>query len=422
VPTAPVNLRSDAKKSLIKDIDQNKRLQIQINKQLDISTNEADAPAFDKDGNRNLTLSQGHWFTKPDQSHFSCKVLYHINKREGIPAPDAKLTIKPGAIYQFQKTEAYPENPYEDSGETPYVKFKLDPAGSKSSLIRELTCLGTGGSVTVDDLIDAFGGDGKSDNTDIRIIDVQPVPATSTPTTPASPAAGAPRRSSALRHTLIQWPSIGHRMPASTELPQQVGQSKTEAAAERDYEYEMRPNFGIQFMGSAGAFGNSTISPAQQGIKSGAMLIQLEYEPRFLQSLGVLSIGPSVGMFPTLGSAPSGGNVTSNVFSIHELGGQARYQLHYWNDQFIVPYVAYEVQNVHYNINQGGSGSLTIAGGSAGLGVLLNRFASAEARGFHDSFGVSRSYLMIEGKNLQGSDQNVKVSGTSIYFGLRFER
>jgi hypothetical protein len=391
---APVVKRPFADKSLI--IGDDDRLQIQFNQKVTISEKDSKLPAFDKRGCRTVLLQQGKWLADADTTHFSCAVHYCVRHPGTEDDETAKhLVMKSGSTYLFQKTEAV--DAPEDHKDVAHVTFQWDAGGSASGRMDQMICDGSGGSLTVGDLIDAFGGDKDNDNVAITIVSAKKLQST------------------------FQWPGPNDRNPASTELPQQIGQSNA-LSNERNYEYEMRPSFGIQFMGSAGAFGNSVISPAQQGVRSGAFLVQLEYEPRFLQSLGVFSIGPSVGLYPTLGNTPSGEKVTSNAFSIYGFGGQARYQFHYWNDQFFVPYVSYEAQRVHYSINEGGRGDLTIAGGSAGIGLLLNRLATGEARGFRDSFGVSRSYLIVEGKNLTGSDQNVKVSGTSLYFGFRFER
>jgi hypothetical protein len=428
----PVIKRPFAGKSLIMSDDE--RLQIRFNQKWIISADLQSSidgnslPSFDSHGCRTLNLQQGSWRAKPDTSHFLCAVHYCV-RHPGTDSDGLQLAIKASSTYLFQKTEAV-EAP-DDHSDVAHVTLQWDAGGSPSGRIDQMICDGKGGSLTVGDLIDAFGGDKDKDIVDISIVPAQ----TTSADAPASSATPIPAPARTVpapvkrRDSAIQWSTPSERAPASTELPQQAGQPNPVANTvasnsenERGYEYEMRPSFGIQFMGSAGAFGNSMISPAQQGVKSRAFLVQLEYEPPFLQSLGVFSIGPSAGIYPTLGNTSSDEKVTSNVLSIHEFGGQVRYQFHYWNDQFLVPYVSYEVQRLSYNINQGGDGSLTIAGGSAGIGLLLNRLATGEAVDFRRSFGVSRSYLVVEGKNLSGSDQNVKVSGTSLYFGLRFER
>jgi hypothetical protein len=184
-----------------------------------------------------------------------------------------------------------------------------------------------------------------------------------------------------------------------------------------------RPNFAFQLEGSMNAFGGSTISPAQQGVTSKAALIEAEYQPTFLQGLGVIGIGPSIGMYPTTGGVVgTGQQVVNGPTSIWELGGQVRYQFRYVTEQMIVPFIGYNYQRLHYNINQGGGNSgLSIAGGNAGLSVLLNRLDETAALDLYRNTGISRLYLVAELKNLQGSDDNVAIAGNSFFFGIRCE-
>ncbi len=370
--------------------------------------NKVDDPKFDSAGCRSIRIQAGQFQKEPDRSHFSCLAHYCVYRPSSDSDLRMQLKIQPKTTYLFRRFET------DESGDgLPHVSLQWLNGGSKVGKVDQLNCDGYGGTLTVGDLIDTFGAGSAKDS---KIVDVRIVPITSLIAPQSTPANPANR---ALPSSQSQAPSLKNiRRPASA---QEISQTSKPLESNQELKAEL-PNFALQLTGSVSAFGGSTISPAQQNVKSGAMLVQLEYQPDFFQHFGILSIGPSVGTYPTLGKTSSDQKVTSGFFSITGVGGQARYQLHYFDDQFLVPYVSYEAQSLSYRINEGGSGRMTVAGGSGGFSLLLNRLAPGEASDMYRSLGVSRSYLVIEGKYLSGSDQNVRVNGTSVYFGLRFER
>lgn len=391
--TTPTGAPSPTPTPTNKDLDR-KLDEMKVDEVLKISFNDSlefpydratDEKEFDRAGCRSVYIEGGKIQKDGDDSHFSCLVHYCVDSTNNDDDTRYLFQVPKDTTYLFRKKDI------NSSGDRkPHVKLLIVNGEDTAGGIEQLKCDGMGGSLTVRDLIEAFGKDtatGKVDKIDAHIVSLTSLLDTS-------------------------------RNPASVPAVSQT--SRPERASER--KKADLPNFALQLTGSVKAFGGSTISPAQQGIKSGAMLIQLEYQPSFLQHFGIFSIGPSFGTYPTLGTAQGDEKVTPGFFSITGIGGQVRYQLHYFNDQFIVPYASYEAQSLSYRINQGGSGRLTVAGGSGGLSLLLNRLAPSEAIDMKQDLGISRSYLVVEGKYLYGTDQNVRVSGTSVFFGLRFEK
>jgi hypothetical protein len=297
------------------------------------------------------------------------------------------------------------------------VTFQLDSDETDNGAIELLICKANNDPLTVGSLVGAFGSEKDGAVAEIHV-EKEQSGAQQGATGPSGSAFQTPTPRPKL--SFLSSPSID-RSVASVDSGTPVSQTPKYLQEDARSDFA-RPNFGFQITGSPRAFGGSQISPAQQGVKAGAFLLQAEYEPSFLQSLGVFSIGPSVGIFPSFGQTPAGDSVTSHIWGISEFGGQARYQFRYWDGQLVVPYAAYEFESVGYSINQGGSGRLAVAGGSGGLAFFINRLAPGEANDFYRNMGVSRSYFVVEGKYLSGSDQNISVGGTSVYFGFRFER
>ncbi|MDR3607004.1 MAG: hypothetical protein P4M08_06440 [Oligoflexia bacterium] len=187
-------------------------------------------------------------------------------------------------------------------------------------------------------------------------------------------------------------------------------------------ELKALPNFGIQLRGSMSAFGSGISSAYTQGVHSQAAVLEAEFQPAALQNIGVIGIGPSVGVYPTTGTfSGTGMSPTTGYFSLWEAGGQIRYQAKYWPDQIVVPFVAYEMQLLNYSLINGPTNRLTLTGGSLGLSLLLNRFDPQQALALYKSTNISRSYFFIEGNHLAGSDSTLSIGGASFFFGLRCE-
>lgn len=389
--TAPTGAPASTNKDLdraLDEINETEALKVSFNDAYNFPNNVGE---FDSKGCRSVYVRGGVPAQKdPDTAHFSCLVLYCVNNLTTDSSVQSAFQIPKDTVYIFRKQGSH------ISGDRQHhVRLQSISGWDDIGSINELQCdSGLSGTLTVRDLIEAFGKDstGKQDVLNPQIVDF------------ASLLKPAPTGSA--------------RAPASVPTVSQT----TRGDREKEREMADLPNFALQLTGSVRAFGGSTISPAQEGTKSGAMLVQLEYQPSFLQHFGILSIGPSFGTYPTLGSTQADEKVTPGFFAITGVGGQVRYQLHYFDNQFVVPYASYEAQSLSYRINGGGSGRLTVAGGSGGLSLLLNRLAPSEAIDMKHNLGISRSYLVVEGKYLYGTDQNVRVSGTSVFFGLRFER
>jgi hypothetical protein len=130
----------------------------------------------------------------------------------------------------------------------------------------------------------------------------------------------------------------------------------------------------------------------------------------------VVGIGPIVELYPIFNSGS-----TPTKFSLYSFGGQIRYQARYFREQVIVPVVGYTVESFYYSFTRGATGNLISSGPTAGLWFLLNFLEPQSASQFYINSGVLRSYLILEYRNMRGSDANVSFSGGSYYFGVRCE-
>ena len=147
----------------------------------------------------------------------------------------------------------------------------------------------------------------------------------------------------------------------------------------------LRPLWGIQIGG--GALHSQAASTSLIGRP---LMLQLEIQPTFLQSLGVVSFGPAAGSFfsPTTFYG----------------GGMIRYQARFFHEQWIVPMVGYEyLTPVAISGNPDSipltSGSIS---GRATQGIvlggmfLLNVLERDSANQFFSNHGVLRTYLTAE--------------------------
>jgi hypothetical protein len=143
----------------------------------------------------------------------------------------------------------------------------------------------------------------------------------------------------------------------------------------------------------------------------------IEYQPEWFQKLGILSFGPTVNLYPSFSSNDD----FPNAEAIWSIGAQIRYQFRFKEQQFIVPMLAYSYEKLSYHLVTEGTGSLGISGPTVGVNVLLNDLDPLNSTAFYFDAGVLKTYLVIEGRFLEGDDGVMDVSGLSWFFGVRME-
>jgi hypothetical protein len=136
-----------------------------------------------------------------------------------------------------------------------------------------------------------------------------------------------------------------------------------------------------------------------------------EYQPRWVQAIGVLGLGPSLSIYPTNGL---------KLGSLWSVGGLVRYQARFLYGQWIVPTVAYSIDRISYRTD-GASGFALQKALRLGAFLLLNPLDPDTAAESYTSLGVLRSYGFIEVTQPSGGDANVPVAARAILFGMRFE-
>jgi hypothetical protein len=178
-----------------------------------------------------------------------------------------------------------------------------------------------------------------------------------------------------------------------------------------------RPNWALQLSGTARAFAGQDVLADQQGRSVRAGSVSMSYQPGWFQGLGVFSLGLTGG----LNYMSDSSSVLSRAWSIWQMGGEVRYQLRYFREQPLVPFLGYEAGLLSYRLQSGASGRPVVQGPVYGLMILLNFFEPDAAAEFYIRQGVSRTYLVAEAKSLTGSDSSISISGRTYFFGLRFE-
>ena len=176
-----------------------------------------------------------------------------------------------------------------------------------------------------------------------------------------------------------------------------------------------RPYLAFEFSGSLRAFKDRGALAGTQPIR--AITGSIHIQPTFTQAMGIFSFGPAVSLYPflpRLSATPSG-------FSIWGAGGQVQYQARYFREQILVPVVGYTAEMMQYKFSDGPKGQLTTKGPYFGLYLLLNALEPRAASDFFANHGVLRSYLVAELRNLEGTDANLTLGGSSVYFGFRIE-
>lgn len=189
------------------------------------------------------------------------------------------------------------------------------------------------------------------------------------------------------------------------------------------------PTVGIDIHASLAALGTPIRSQVLvNGVPTGAMNessvrnfgVGFEFEPKFLQSIGVVSLGPSVNMY----ALEPIGDLTESALSILSVGFSAKYQLKFMRSQVFVPFAGFEAQMIHYAFHAEtglGSGWTTSTGPTFGGLLLLNWMEPSSAHNLYSDYGIKRTYLVGEAKLLKAGEPVLSVEGTAIYFGLRME-
>ncbi len=174
-----------------------------------------------------------------------------------------------------------------------------------------------------------------------------------------------------------------------------------------------RPSFGVSLNTSLRPFGDSTsrLPGGFEASRLRGVQAAFEYQPAFLQAIGVLGVGPSFTYAQGLGS------FTRQLFAP---GLQARYQARFFREQLLVPMAGYEIRYLRYLFPEQ-QGNLTAQGPFFGAMLLMNFLEPDAAADAFIEHGISRTYLIAELRSLTGSDATVSLAGRSLFFGLRFE-
>lgn len=182
------------------------------------------------------------------------------------------------------------------------------------------------------------------------------------------------------------------------------------------------PKWGIEIATSLNALGGNDIN-AQKSNQEWKSLysfsIQMDYQPPFAKQFGVLSIGPSLALYPLFPEGSS--SFQKNFYDMWSFGAQLTYQLRLFREQPLVPIAGYSAEYLNYNINGGTKGSLFIQGPRFGVYLLLNLFDPQGASEFYANHGVLRNYLVGEFRMSAGNNTDLSIEGQSLYFGLRME-
>lgn len=194
-----------------------------------------------------------------------------------------------------------------------------------------------------------------------------------------------------------------------------VPTSQTEAAAGEGtsiFAGGDRPWVGIEVSGGATGFGDQTL-------KSGAPLefdklpVRMQVDVQPLHALGVLSAGITTEYYFTRASAA--------LRKAYSLGGQVRYQAKFFDYQLIVPMAAYSTESFFYKLSSGPSNRFVVRGPTFGLWVFLNAIDRNTARGARRDLGLSRTYLTLERRTIEGEDGAFSITGSAYQLGLRIE-
>ena len=184
-----------------------------------------------------------------------------------------------------------------------------------------------------------------------------------------------------------------------------------------------RPNWAMELAGSLQAFGSNSKIVGKNDSRIRAIQVHFEYQPAFLQSLGVIGIGPNAAFYPVSspGSVTQSQTLTRGVFGLYSYGAHARYQARFFREQPIVPTAGLGLGSLHYKLSSGLKGSVSSRDTFIGAMFLLNVLEPSAAAEFYVNQGVSRSYLVAEYHTITGDDSVLSLDGRSLYVGIRIE-
>jgi hypothetical protein len=195
------------------------------------------------------------------------------------------------------------------------------------------------------------------------------------------------------------------------------GISERRISADRDLKQASAASWALQLAVGPRTFGGRGLVPGQPTSTAVGFTFEAEYLLPLLRRYGAIGIGPTAGLYP-LNDYQDTGN---GRFPAWTLGGLATYQARFGEAQVVVPTVGYELEDLHYAYGELPAGNVLVQGPRVGLELFLNALDFQRAADFHELTGISRTYIVLEGRALRGGDDFVRVSGMSWYAGLRFE-
>ena len=183
-----------------------------------------------------------------------------------------------------------------------------------------------------------------------------------------------------------------------------------------------RPNWALGFSFSRAGFGAGGDFPgasAAQTARVRGASFHFEWQPSWIQSLGVLGIGLSAQLYPEYPKT----DLTQTSTSFWSAGAQIRYQLKFVPGQWVVPMGGYLVERLQYKLPGDISGSLIAQGPFAGLMILLNPLEPSVAGEAYATSGIKRTYFVAESRLRTGTAgrSGPTIAETAWFWGIRSE-
>lgn len=185
----------------------------------------------------------------------------------------------------------------------------------------------------------------------------------------------------------------------------------------KDRWVESRPQWGLQLKASSSNLGDRTFNYRGNPSHSHSFGIDAEFQPSFLQFIGVLGIGPSFVTYSNPGSA----RAAKDLVLATGFGAQARYQAKLFRHQWLVPTVSYRAEQLRFRLQDDTRGSTLAKSYGAGLWLSLSELAHLEGQKFFASYGVSRVYITSEMSIPHQTRGELDQTGKHVHFGLRVE-
>lgn len=178
----------------------------------------------------------------------------------------------------------------------------------------------------------------------------------------------------------------------------------------------IRPRWGLRIEGGASPWTGVPGSSLRQ------LGLGVEFQPRVLQKVGVVSVGVGLGVLPAMSSGLTLNTAqVANLGSIWYASGSLRYQLKIVRNQWVVPMAAFHFERASYRLKSGPSGASIASGIGIGALLLLNALdPEISAQSFTES-GLTRSYLFGELRMLKASGGALAYSDNALIAGLRLE-